>query len=93
MEPAAVSPGWRKSSYSDNGGSSCVEVSALPWRKSSYSDNGGDSCVEVSAVPRHPASSVLVRDTTERGGGRVLRVPEQAWRAFTSAVRAGSAIS
>jgi hypothetical protein len=26
MEPAAVSPGWRKSSHSDNGAGSCVEV-------------------------------------------------------------------
>lgn len=26
MEPAAVSPGWRKSSYSPNGGAQCVEV-------------------------------------------------------------------
>jgi hypothetical protein len=25
-EPTAVTPGWRKSSYSDNGGASCVEV-------------------------------------------------------------------
>jgi hypothetical protein len=25
-EPTAVNPGWRKSSYSDNGGASCVEV-------------------------------------------------------------------
>jgi hypothetical protein len=27
-QPAAVSPGWRKSSYSDNGGAGCVEVGA-----------------------------------------------------------------
>jgi len=25
-EPTVVNPGWRKSSYSDNGGASCVEV-------------------------------------------------------------------
>jgi hypothetical protein len=41
-EPAALNPGWRKSSYSDNGGSDCVEVGA--WRKSSYSSNGGSDC-------------------------------------------------
>jgi hypothetical protein len=93
MEPAAINPGWRTSSYTDNGGDTCVEVSALPWRTSSYSGNGGDTCVEVGALPRRPAGTVLIRDTTERGAGRVLRVPEQAWRAFTSAVRAGSAIS
>jgi hypothetical protein len=37
-EPTAVNPRWRKSSYSDNGGTACVEVGAIPWRKSTYSD-------------------------------------------------------
>ena len=50
-EPAAVNPGWRKSSYSSNGGVTCVEVASIPWRKSSYSSNGGATCVEVGAVP------------------------------------------
>jgi hypothetical protein len=50
---SAVSPGWRKSSYSsDAGGSNCVEVGATPWRKSTYSSGGGGSnCVEVGATP------------------------------------------
>ena len=26
MEPAEVNPGWRKSSYSGNGGAECVEA-------------------------------------------------------------------
>lgn len=26
MEEPALNPGWRKSTYSDNGGSDCVEV-------------------------------------------------------------------
>lgn len=30
MEPAAVNPAWRKSSYSDNGGSTCVEAGNVP---------------------------------------------------------------
>jgi hypothetical protein len=47
-----VNPGWRKSSYSGNGGSACIEVGAVPWRKSSYSSGaGGSNCVEVGAVP------------------------------------------
>ena len=29
-KPAAVSPGWRKSSYSGNGGAQCVEAGQLP---------------------------------------------------------------
>ena len=30
MEPAAVNPGWRKSSYSGNGGAECVETGHVP---------------------------------------------------------------
>jgi len=73
-----LDPRWRKASYSSNGGGSCVEVGTA-WRKASYSGNGGDSCVEAGNVP----GGVLVRDTTDRGGG-VLSVPAQAWRRFTA---------
>ena len=83
MEPAAVTPGWRKSSYSSNGGGSCVEVGAVPWRKSSYSNGGADNCVEAG----HLRDSVLIRDTTQHGDGPVLRVSARTWRAFTTAVR------
>jgi hypothetical protein len=58
------------------------------WRTSSYSNNGGSTCVEAGHVP----GAVLVRDTTERGRGPVLRVPPGDWARFTSAVRAGGAI-
>jgi hypothetical protein len=30
MEPTAVNPRWRKSSYSDNGGTACVEAGHVP---------------------------------------------------------------
>jgi hypothetical protein len=93
MESAVVNPGWRTSSYSGNGGSTCVEVGAIPWRTSSYTDNGGDTCVEVGAVPGHAPGTVLVRDTTLHGGGPVLRVSAQTWKSFTSAIRAGTPLS
>ena len=81
-QPAsAVSPGWRKSSYSDNGGAGCVEVGG--WRKSSYSSNGAGSCVEVGGM----VSGVLVRDTTDRAGA-VLTIPASAWRALVAGLRA-----
>jgi hypothetical protein len=85
MEEPTVNPGWRKSSYSDNGGSDCVEVGA--WRKSSYSDNGGAACVEVGSPATSSAvTGVLVRDTTDRAGA-VLAVPAAAWRALVAEVR------
>jgi hypothetical protein len=79
-----VSPGWRKSSYSGNGGAQCVEVGALPWRKSTYSSNGGIQCVEAAHAP----GAVLVRDTKDDGHGPVLRATPADWARFTSAVRA-----
>jgi hypothetical protein len=84
MEKPAVSPRWRKSSYSNGGQSNCVEVGALPWRKSSYSNGNGGACIEASHVP----GVVLVRDTKDLGAGPVLRVPAQAWERFIGAIRA-----
>jgi hypothetical protein len=90
-DPAALNPRWRKSSYSgQSGGSSCVEVGAIPWRKSSHSSqSGGGSCVEAGHVP----GAVLIRDTTQDGHGPVVRVSAETWRAFTQAVRTGVAVS
>jgi hypothetical protein len=91
METRAVTPTWRKSSYSANGGLECVEVGSIPWRTSSYSANGGGSCVEVGSTPlreaAHTAGAILIRDTKDRGAGPVLRVSAEAWRAFTATLR------
>jgi hypothetical protein len=46
------------------------------WRKSTHSDGNGGACVEVAT-----AGSVLVRDTTDRGGF-TLSVPPSAWARF-----------
>jgi hypothetical protein len=76
----AVNPGWRISSFSSNGGDSCVEVGA--WRKSSHSANGGLQCVEVGGR----ATGVLVRDTTCRAG-TILTIPAPAWRTLLANIR------
>jgi hypothetical protein len=88
MEEPAVNLGWRKASYSSNGGANCVEVGSIPWRKASYSSNGGAECVEAGHVP----GAVLVRDTKD-GHGPVLRVTPADWQRFTASVRIGAAIS
>jgi hypothetical protein len=75
---SVTSAAWRKSSYSGNNGGNCVEVAT--WRKASYSGNNGGACVEAGVAAR---GSVLVRDTTDRGGA-VLDVPAGAWTRFTS---------
>ena len=52
------------------------------WRKSSYSDSSGNDCVEVAESD----GTVLVRDTTDRGGA-ALAVNAAAWRRFTASLR------
>lgn len=75
--------GWRKSSYSPNGGASCVEVG---WRTSSYSLNGGGQCVEARRT--HDAARVALRDSQNRHHGYLL-FPGREWTAFLHAARHG----
>jgi hypothetical protein len=82
-QPAAVSPGWRKSSYSGNGGAQCVEVGAVPWRTSTHSGNGGADCVEAAHAP----GAILVRDTKDNGTGPVLHLTPRAWVRLTRTIR------
>ena len=73
---------WRKSSYSGNGGSNCVEVGTV-WRKSSYSGNGGGNCVEVA---RNFPRTVAVRDS-EDPRGPVLTIESAGWCEFIADVK------
>ncbi|MFJ3712206.1 DUF397 domain-containing protein [Streptomyces sp. NBC_01387] len=67
---------WFKSSYSNNEGGACLEVS-YDWRKSSYSGNEDSYCVEVGAHPH----AVHVRDS-EIPDGPVFTVAPAAWTTF-----------
>jgi hypothetical protein len=51
------------------------------WRKASYSATNGN-CVEVADAP----SLVLVRDTTDRDGGR-LAFSADAWGSFIGGLK------
>jgi hypothetical protein len=79
---------WRKSTYSDGSGGSCVEVAydfpgAAPWRKSTHSDGDGGSCVEVlDNIP----GVVPVRDS-KNPDGPVLVIGAASWTAFVEGVR------
>ncbi|MEU3896442.1 DUF397 domain-containing protein [Streptomyces sp. NPDC045251] len=79
---------WRKSSYSNQDGGACVEVSddllrAADWRRSSYSNQDGGECVEVA--PNLP-SLVPVRDSKDPSRGMLL-FAAPAWAAFVGGVR------
>lgn len=52
------------------------------WRKSTYSGGNGGNCVEAVDAP----GMVLVRDTTNRGGG-TLAFSTAGWRAFAAELK------
>ncbi|MFD8611298.1 DUF397 domain-containing protein [Streptomyces sp. NPDC059631] len=81
---------WRKSSYSNQDGGACVEVSddllnTAEWRKSSYSNPDGGNCVEVA---RNLPSLVPVRDSKDPARGALL-FEAAAWRGFVDGVKRG----
>jgi hypothetical protein len=61
---------------------------SAPWRKSSYSTNGGQSCVEAASA----SGAVLIRDTTDRDHGPVLRLTTRAFTDFTTRIRQDAAL-
>ncbi|MFF1745972.1 DUF397 domain-containing protein [Streptomyces mirabilis] len=82
---------WRKSSYSNQDGGQCVEVSddllaAAAWRKSSYSNQDGGECLEVVDNLPTPTPLVPVRDS-KNPHGPALVLPAAAWASFVTAVR------
>ena len=53
----------------------------MDWRKSTYSTGSGGACVEVASD-----DTVMVRDTTNRGGG-TLAFSTAAWERFLGTIR------
>jgi Domain of unknown function (DUF397) len=72
----------------DSGGTTAMEERAAAmsqrWRKSSYSANGGAECIEAGQIP----GAILVRDTTRRDVGPVLRVTPADWTRLLRTVAA-----
>ncbi|MGW2491235.1 DUF397 domain-containing protein [Streptomyces sp. NPDC001606] len=83
---------WRKSSYSNQDGGQCVEVSdqllhTADWRKSSYSNSDGGACVEVCDGLLHTA----VRDSKDTTRTPLL-IGAGAWAAFVGGVKQEGAL-
>lgn len=65
-----------------------MQTLSAPWRKSSYSTNGGQNCVEAAST----SGAVLIRDTTDRAYGPVLRFTRRAFEDFTTRLRQDPAL-
>ncbi|WP_010285467.1 DUF397 domain-containing protein [Streptomyces sp. SA3_actF] len=74
---------WRKSTYSDNGGS-CVEAAA-DWRTSTYSNNGGQ-CVEVATNTPHTIPSATPKNPQDPTSA----LTPSAFAAFVASVQRGT---
>ncbi|MGY5126267.1 DUF397 domain-containing protein [Streptomyces nigrescens] len=79
---------WRKSSYSNQDGGECIEVSdglltTATWRKSSYSNADGGNCIEVA--DDFPAL-VPVRDSKDPHRPALI-FDAAAWASFVTAVK------
>jgi hypothetical protein len=79
---------WRKSSYSNGSGGSCVEIATIPPNSTHL---GGQTSTEI-AVPAGQADSgariVAVRDSKDRQGPVLVFSPAD-WQTFAGAVKAG----
>jgi hypothetical protein len=73
---------WRKSRFSEGGGTDCLEVA---WRKSSFSEGAATDCVEVALAEGRAA----VRDS-KNSSGPILAMPDAAWRTFVIGVTANT---
>ncbi|MEX2982350.1 DUF397 domain-containing protein [Streptomyces sp. C36] len=78
---------WRKSSYSDGTGGSCVEVAE--WRTSSYSNGDNGLCVEVAD---NLPGIIPVRDSKTAPRGPALVFDAATWAAFIRTVKRGGGI-
>jgi hypothetical protein len=65
-----------------------MQTLSAAWRKSSYSGNGGQDCVEAAS----DNGAVLIRDTTDRERGLVLRLTSRAFAEFTTRIRRDAAL-
>ncbi|KPI10175.1 protein of unknown function DUF397 [Actinobacteria bacterium OK074] len=79
---------WRKSSYSNQDGGECIEVSddflsAAAWRKSTYSNQDGGACLEFAD---NLSSVVPVRDSKDPSRGALV-FEAVAWASFVGAVK------
>jgi Domain of unknown function (DUF397) len=78
---------WRKSSYSNGSGGSCVEVADIRPQGTRDGPDGTLAAVTADSI-RTTMYLVAVRDSKDRGGP-VLVFAADEWRAFAAGIRAG----
>jgi hypothetical protein len=88
LKPGMPRAAWRKSSYSNGSGGSCVEV-ATAWP--SHADHDKPAAHEITAIAsmsRTGSPAVAVRHSKDPDGPRLVFSAGE-WEAFTADIRAG----
>jgi hypothetical protein len=79
---------WRKSSFSNGSGGSCVEVGTA-WPSRADSDKpAGDEITATASLSRSGGPAVAVRHSKDPDGPKLVFTTEE-WEAFTAGIRAG----
>ena len=79
---------WRKSSYSNGSGGSCVEIATISPNSARLGAQTGTHGAALAGQADGGTPIVAVRDSKDRQGP-VLVFGSAEWRAFAAAVKAG----
>ena len=79
---------WRKSSYSNGSGGSCVEVAAMPIKSTRLGGQIGTEAAALASEPDGGPRIVAVRDSKDRHGPALI-FGRAEWRVFAAGVKAG----
>jgi len=79
---------WRKSSYSNGSGGSCVEVATIPPKSTHIGRQTGTEIAAPGGQADSDTRIIAIRDSKDRQGPVLVFSPAD-WQAFASAVKAG----
>jgi hypothetical protein len=79
---------WRKSSYSNGSGGSCVEIAAIPPNSTHPGRPTGTEIAAPGGQADGGARIVAIRDSKDRQGPVLVFSPAD-WQTFAGAVKAG----
>jgi hypothetical protein len=85
QQPSQSRAVWRKSSYSNGTGGSCVEVAAVS-RKDGEASEDRIEIFPFTGLMNDPEGQIAVRDSKDPHGP-VLAFSLRQWLAFTSAIK------
>lgn len=79
---------WRKSSYSNGTGGSCVEVGTAWPSHADHDKPAADEITTIACLSQAGHGAVTVRHSKDPDGPKLVFTSDE-WEAFTAGIRAG----